>query len=139
TDAPRPSGLSWRDLLTGIEEVAPPQREQSVSTMIERLDRAGVRLTHVVRASDLRRIATASHQGERQRRRVIRDVAPSEIQRVVRLLDADRELQVAAKTFVAVEEPDALRVLAGADRAREDAAPRLSAYLLLDAALGAML
>jgi hypothetical protein len=132
-------GLSWRDLLTGVEEATPAPREQTVSTMMERLDRAGIRLNHVVKASDLRRIASASHQGQRQRRRMIRDVAPGEIQRVVRLLDADSDLQQTAKSFVAAEEPEALRQLAGAERSREDAAPRLSAYLLLDAALGAVI
>jgi methyl-accepting chemotaxis protein len=128
---------SWRGLLSGIEEVPPQVREQSAGQMIERLDRAGVRLHHVVKASDLRRIATASHHGERQRRRAIRDVAPGEIQRVSRILETDRELQQAARSFITHEEPDALRVLSMAERAREDAAPRLSAFLLLDAALGA--
>ena len=90
-----------------------------------------------MKASDLRRIASAAHQGERHRRRAIRDVAPGEIQRVARLLDADRDLQTAARTFINSEEPDALRTLAISERAREDAHPRLSAYLLLDAALGA--
>ena len=138
-DGPRSPALSWRDLLTGIEEVGPAEREETALNMIDQLSRAGVKLNHIVRASDLRRIASASHQGERQRRRAIRDVAPSEIQRVSRLLDADRSLEKAARTFVAVEEPDALRVIASAERAREDAAPRLSAYLLLDAALGTMI
>lgn len=135
---PEPSHSStWRGLLSGIEEVAPQVREQSAGQMIDRLDRAGVRLQHVVKASDLRRIATAAHHGERQRRRAIRDVAPSEIQRVARMLETDHDLQRAARSFVTTEEPDALRVLSMAERAREDAAPRLSAYLLLDAALGA--
>jgi hypothetical protein len=131
----RNEALSWRDLLTGIEEVPEQARDKSAGQMIDRLDRAGVRLG-VVKASDLRRIASASHQGERQRRRAIRDVAPGEIQRVSRLLDADRDLLDAAQIFVTAEEPDALRVLASSERAREDAHPRLSAYLLLDAALG---
>ena len=128
--------MSWRDLLTGIEEPPAHAREQNVGMMIDRLDRAGVHLG-VVKASDLRRIASAAHQGDRQRRRAIRDVAPGEIQRVARLLDTDRDLQTAARTFIHAEEPDALRLLSMAERAREDAAPRLSAYLLLDAALGA--
>lgn len=135
----RNATLSWRDLLTGIDDGGPAQREETASTVIDHLNRAGVRLTNIVRAADLRRIATASHQGERQRRRAIRDVVPAEIQRVSRLIDADADLHQAARTFVAVEEPDALRVLASAERAREDAAPRLSAYLLLDAALGTMI
>lgn len=134
---PQPApATSWRDLLTGIEETPPPRRDQTAGQIIDRLDRAGIRLG-VVKASDLRRIATAAHQGDRSRRRAIRDVAPSEIQRVSRLLDTDRDLQHAARTFLTSEEPDALRLLSMADRAREDAAPRLSAYLLLDAALGA--
>ena len=52
------------------------------------------------------------------------------------MLDSDRDLKMAARSFVTTEEPDALRVLSMAERAREDAAPRLSAFLLLDAALG---
>lgn len=127
---------SWRGLLSGIEEMPAQVREQSAGAMIERLDRAGVRLSHIVKASDLRRIATAAHHGERQRRRAIRDVAPGEIQRVSRILETDRDLQQAARSFITHEEADALRVLSMAERAREDAAPRLSAYLLLDAALG---
>ena len=126
---------SWRGLLGGVDEVSAQVEETSAGAIIDRLDRGGVRL-HVVKASDLRRIANAAHQGERQRRRAIRDTAPSEIQRVSRMLEADRDLQHAARSFVAAEEPDALRVLSMAKRARENAAPRLSAYLLLDAALG---
>ncbi len=133
-DQPSPS---WRGLISSIDDIAPQRQDQSFS-IVDRLDRAGVRL-HAVKASDLRRIANAAHQGERQRRRAIRDTAPSEIQRVARLLESDRDLEYAARTFVASEEPDALRVLSMADRSREDAAPRLSAYLLLDAALGAQI
>jgi hypothetical protein len=128
--------LSWRDLLSGIEDMPAQMRDNNAGQMIDRLDRAGVQLG-VVKASDLRRIASAAHQGERHRRRAIRDVAPVEIQRVARLLDSDRDLQNAARSFIHSEEPEALRTLATAERAREDAHPRLSAYLLLDAALGA--
>jgi len=126
---------SWRGLLSGIDQPQPQVREQSAGAMIERLDRAGVRL-HVVKAADLRRIANASSQGERQRRRATHETAPQEIQRVTRMLETDRDLQHAAREFVTREAADALRVLSMAGRAREDAAPRLSAYLLLDTALG---
>ncbi|MEQ1608841.1 MAG: hypothetical protein ABL956_07740 [Hyphomonadaceae bacterium] len=134
---PTRDGHSWRGLLSGIEEVPLQVREQSAGQIIDRLDRGGVSLNHVVKASDLRRIATAAHHGERHRRRAIRDVVPSELQRVSRMLEGDHDLQQAARSFLTSEEPDALRVLSMAERAREDAAPRLSAFLLLDAALGA--
>ena len=131
---PEPA-MSWRDLLNGMDEAHTSRHDQG-GHVIDRLDRAGVRFG-AVKASDLRRIASAAHQGERQRRRAIRDVAPSEIQRVSRLLDTDRDLQMAARSFVSSEEPDALRQLAMPERMREDATQRLSANLLLDAALGA--
>ncbi len=161
----RDASLSWRDLLTGIEELDPAPRpiQSHIQTspqyqaqpqyqpqyqaiqqparphpdpgrLLDRLGEAGVRLP-IVKASDLRRIASASHQGEWQRRRATRDLAPGEIQRVSRLLDSDRDLQSAARIFIANEGPLALKTLALADRTRDDAAPRLSAYLLLDAAL----
>lgn len=132
------ASTTWRGLLGNVEDMSGHVEEVSAGAIIDRLGRGGVRL-HVVKASDLRRIANAAHQGERQRRRAIRDTAPSEIQRVTRMLEADRDLQHAARSFVAAEEPDALRVLSMAERGREDAAPRLSAYLLLDAVLGAQI
>lgn len=134
-DDDMPPSASWRGLLSGIDDIAPHAHEQHPGAIIDRLDRAGVRMPSV-KASDLRRIANAAHQGERQRRRATRDTVPSEIQRVSRLLESDRDLQHAARNFVAQEEPDALRALSLSDRSREDAAPRLSAYLVLDAALG---
>lgn len=133
-DDDMPPSASWRGLLSGMDGIA-PRPEQNAGAIIDRLDRAGVRMP-AVKASDLRRIANAAHQGERQRRRATRDTVPSEIQRVSRLLESDRDLQHAARSFVAQEEPDALRALSLSDRSREDAAPRLSAYLVLDAALG---
>ncbi len=134
-DDDMPPSASWRGLLSGMDGIAPHGQEQHAGAIIDRLDRAGVRMP-AVKASDLRRIANAAHQGERQRRRATRDTVPSEIQRVSRLLESDRDLQHAARNFVAQEEPDALRALSLSDRSREDAAPRLSAYLVLDAALG---
>lgn len=135
-DDDMPPSASWRGLLSGMDGIGHHAQEpQTAGAIIDRLDRAGVRMPSV-KASDLRRIANAAHQGERQRRRATRDTVPSEIQRVSRLLESDRDLQHAARSFVAQEEPDALRALSLSDRSREDAAPRLSAYLVLDAALG---
>lgn len=130
-----PSGLSWREMLTGVESRNANGSGQS-NELLATLNRNGVSLS-VVKASDLRRIASASSQGELQRRRAIRDTAPGEIQRVSQLLDRDANLQKSVRTFLAAEGPQALRALATAETAREDAEPRLSAYLLLDAALSA--
>lgn len=134
TDEPKSTGLSWRELLTGVEARNSGGADGDASELLDTLGRNGVSLS-VVKASDLRRIASASSQGELQRRRAIRDTAPGEIQRVSQLLDRDIDLQKSARSFLAIEGPQALRALATAETAREDAEPRLSAYLLLDAAL----
>lgn len=128
------SGLSWREMLTGVEARNAANGTEISSEFLDTLGRNGVSLS-VVKASDLRRIASASNRGELQRRRAIRDTAPGEIQRVSQLLDRDANLAKSARTFLATEGPQALRALATAEAAREDAEPALSAYLLLDAAL----
>jgi hypothetical protein len=132
----RTSGLSWKELLTGMEDITPEQRDETLTNLFNRLEKAGMRPAQSLRASDVKRIAAAAHQGSRQRRRLIQDIAAGDLLRIARLLEADRELKTAAKSFIAAEEPDALRVLAEAERSRDDASPRLSTYLLLDAALG---
>jgi myosin heavy subunit len=132
----RSTGLSWRELLTGMEDITPEQREETLGNLFTRLEKAGMRPAQSLRASDVRRVATAAHQGSRQRRRVIQDIASGDLQRISRLLESDRELRSAARSFILAEEPEALRVLAEAEKTRDDASPRLSTYLLLDAALG---
>ena len=132
----RTSGLSWKELLTGMEDITPEQRDETLTNLFNRLEKAGMGPAQSLRASDVKRIAAAAHQGSRQRRRLIQDIAAGDLLRIARLLEADRELKTAAKSFIAAEEPDALRVLAESERSREDASPRLSTYLLLDAALG---
>ena len=64
---------------------------------------------------------------------LIRVAAPARVHGK-QLNGQDGLLQCSSEDFVLAL--DALRVLSMADRSREDAAPRLSAYLLLDAALG---
>lgn len=132
----RSPGLSWKELLTGMEDITPEQRDETLTNLFNRLEKAGMRPAQSLRASEVKRIAAATHQGARQRRRLIQDIAAGDLLRIVRLLEADRELKAAARSFITAEEPDALRILADAERSREDASPRLSTYLLLDAALG---
>jgi hypothetical protein len=119
-----------------MEDITPEQRDETLTNLFNRLEKAGMRPAQSLRASDVKRIAAAAHQGSRQRRRLIQDIAAGDLLRIARLLEADRELKTAAKSFIAAEEPDALRVLAESERSRDDASPRLSTYLLLDAALG---
>lgn len=139
SDEARAQEDSWRTLLSTIAPSTPrPAVAATADAMIERLDRAGLRL-QAMKAADLRRIASASNRGDRHRRQVTHRIAPSEIRRVSDMLAADRELQLAAREFVSREAPHALRALSGGGRTREAAAHELSAYLLLDTALGMQL
>lgn len=128
--------MSWRDLLSSIggegnEEV----HDQTALAFVEQLDRSGIRLKRAIRSSDLRRIAAATSRGERQRRRATKQAAPGELTQIQRLLQQDEDLRIAAESYLALEENEAMKFLQRAERSREDAGPRLAAYLLLDAAL----
>ena len=135
-DIGRPSNadMTWRDLLSSIDE--PDGRNETALAFVDQLGRAGIRLKRAIRSNDLRRIANATSRGERHRRKATRQAAPGELQQIERLLRQDHDLRVAAESYLAIEEPDALKFLTGAERTRDDAGPRLAAFLLLDAALG---
>lgn len=133
-EAKSPDNMTWRDLLSGIDQ--PDSRHETALAFVDQLGRHGIRLKRAIRSADLRRIASAAGRGERHRRRATQQAAPGELQQIERLLRQDNDLRIAAQSYLAIEEPDALRVLAGAERAKDDAGPRLAAYLLLDAALG---
>ncbi len=130
------SSMSWRDLLSSIgTEGNEEEHHQTALAFVEQLDRSGIRLKRAIRSSDLRRIAAATARGERQRRRATKQAAPGELTQIQRLLTQDEDLRIAAESYLALEENEAMKFLESAERSREDADPRLAAYLLLDAAL----
>ncbi len=136
TEKDAQSNMSWRDLLSTIgTEGNEEAHNQTALAFVEQLDRSGIRLKRAIRSSDLRRIAAATARGERQRRRATKQAAPGELTQIQRLLGQDEDLRIAAESYLALEEEDAMKFLSRAERAREDAGPRLAAYLLLDAAL----
>ncbi len=130
------SGMSWKDLLSNIgTEGNSDVHNETALAFVEQLDRSGIRLKRAIRSSDLRRIAAATARGERQRRRATKQAAPGELTQIQRLLTQDEDLRIAAESYLALEEEEAIKFLNNAERSREDAGPRLAAYLLLDAAL----
>ena len=130
------SEMSWKDLLSNIgTDGNSDAHNQTALAFVEQLDRSGIRLKRAIRSSDLRRIAAATARGERQRRRATKQAAPGELTQIQRLLMQDEDLKIAAESYLALEEEEAIKFLSSAERSREDAGPRLAAYLLLDAAL----
>ena len=140
--APAPARRSeshqWSDIIADMERedhVALP-REEIAEEVIHRLMDSGIRLGEIFRPRDKKRIANAARKSEGMRRKAIVDAASRQVQRVQKRLDADRELMSMAREFLTMEEPDALMALDKTCHSSKSASPRLSAFLLIDAALG---
>lgn len=129
---------AWSSILNDMdrEERGGLPREQTAEMVIRKLETSGITLSNIFRPRDKKKIAQAAQRGEGQRRGAISSAAGSEINRVEARLRADPELKRLARDFVAMEGPDAIAALERTQRSNRNASPRLSAFLLLDAAIG---
>lgn len=137
-DAPAAeTGTGWADILADIdqENARPRDREETAEELISRLQTSGIKLPEMFKPKDKRKIATAARKGDDQRRNATKDAAGRQIDRVSKRLDADRGLLDLARHFVTGEEDEALQALEQTSKTGRNASPRLSAFLLLDAAL----
>ncbi len=135
------SSAAWREILADIdksdtEAQSGPARETTAETLISRLQASGIKLPDAFRGRDKKKIAEAAKKGELERRITTRNVAKREVERVSIRLEKDTQLRELAQDFVSMEAADALRALEQTQRSGRAASPRLSAYLLIDAALG---
>ncbi|WP_084417811.1 AAA family ATPase [Henriciella litoralis] len=137
-DDRRQNSQHWRDIIADMErdDHTTLPREENAEGVIDGLQRAGVRLGEIFRPRDKKRIASAARKGEGLRRKAIADSAARHVQRVQSCLDEDRELMTMAREFLVIEEPDALMALEKTSHSSKNASARLSAFLLIDAALG---
>lgn len=133
--AQRSSGLSWKDLLAGLEGDEGDERDQAARYIMNEINEAGADLEAALNAKALKRISGATKRSERHRRRSVRDQAGAAVQKVMFRLQDDAQFFNAAERFVTVEEPDALRALSEVDRTRSAGSPRLAAFLIVDTAL----
>ncbi|MGB3627019.1 MAG: hypothetical protein WA989_14405, partial [Henriciella sp.] len=136
--AERADSQQWRDIIADMErdehETLP--REENAEEVIHRLMDSGIRLNEIFRPRDKKRIASAARKSEGMRRKAIVDAAARQVQRVQKRLDIDGQLMTMAREFLAMEEPDALMALDKTCHSSKPASARLSAFLLIDAALG---
>ncbi|MEM8617435.1 MAG: hypothetical protein AAGF20_10925 [Pseudomonadota bacterium] len=139
TDSRRtsPAKASLSDIIAELErEDRPtPDRETTAEALILRLEDSGIPLTEIFRQKDKKKIAVAARKGADQRRKAIQQQAARQVERVRQRLYGDRDLMMLARDFLALEEPDALQTLETAHNSKKTAGARLSAFLLLDAAL----
>ena len=137
---PQPSReeAGWSSILNDMDREAAGEmsREETAETVIRRLETAGVHLANVFRPKDKKKIAQAARKGEQQRRLAIQSAARNELERVARHVRGNDALADLAKDFVSMEAPDAIAALERTHATNRNASPRLSAFLLLDAAMG---
>lgn len=133
----RDAGLSWRDLLAGLDTPA-EERDESARYMLSEIEQSGIQLSDLFNPKMVKKISGAARRGERNRRRLVREYAGSDVQTLIFRLQDDTAFKNSTDRFLTVEEPDALRALAETEKSRSAASPRLTAYLLLDAAVSAL-
>lgn len=128
----------WSNILADVEREERPHlpREENAEEMIHRLMDSGIRLTDIFRPRDKKKIAAAARKSEGLRRKAVVDAASRQVQRVLKRLDSDDDLMVMAREFLTIEEADALSALDKTSNSSRNASARLSAFLLIDAALG---
>ena len=131
--AEKEMGISWKDLLSGLE-AEPEERDESARHIRSEIEDAGVELEDLFSAKETRRVSAASRKGERQRRRAVREFAGSAVQTLTYRMEDDARFKASADRFLKTEATDALRALSECDKSRAPASPRLTAYLLLDTA-----
>jgi hypothetical protein len=132
---PLTGGASLRDILSDIDrESAEPFAPDSGLELVERLQSSGIGLPRIFRSRDGRRLAQAARKGDEALRRTVREIAADEVERVAQRLSRDNALEGLARDFMRRDTSDILETLARL-RADEATPPRVSAWLLVDAAL----
>ena len=134
----------WRDIIADLEQsdapttpssTTPLPREETAQTLMDRLQESGIALPRAFRPKDKKKIAVAAQRDESARRDATRSAAGGEVNRVAVRLRKDADLKRLAQHFVIAEEEDALKALNETGKTRRPPSLRLSAYLLVDAAL----
>lgn len=127
----------WTSILSDMDrdEAGELPREATAEQVIQRLEGSGIALASIFRPRDKKKIANAARKGDQPRRHAILSAARNDVERVSKRLRADQNLERLARDFVSMEEPDAIAALDRTQKSNRNASPRLSAFLLLDAAM----
>tara|TARA_Y100000052_G_scaffold27554_1_gene36224 strand:+ start:5590 stop:7518 length:1929 start_codon:yes stop_codon:yes gene_type:complete len=127
-------GVSWRDLLSGIEP-EPEERNEAARNVLAEISDAGVELNGMLSMKETRKIAGAARKGDRQRHRAVREYAGSAVQTLTYRLEDDAPFRQSVEQFLSAESQDAASALTEAEKSRTEASSRLTAYLILDTAM----
>jgi len=132
------NGSSLRDILADIDRAEAPLASQPLDSgiaLVERLSASGIALPRIFRTRDTKKLAQAAREGGEALRRTVQDIAGDEVHRVAVRLHKDGGLMGLARDFVGQDGMDILNALAAREKAADASQPRVSAFLLVDAAL----
>lgn len=130
-------GLTWKDLLSGLE-AEPEERDEAARYILAEIEDAGVPLDEAFNARETRKISGAARKSDRHRQRAVREFAGTGVRTLQYRLEDDPRFKASAERFVKTEAKDSIQSLSEAERSRTEAPSRLSAYLLLDAAFAGL-
>ncbi|MAP93562.1 MAG: hypothetical protein CMK07_01310 [Ponticaulis sp.] len=130
-------GVTWRDLLSGME-AEPEERDEAARHIISEIQDVGIELSELLNPKETRKIASASRRNEKYQRRLVREYSGSAVQTLIYRLEDDHRFRPAVMRFLESEQTDAMRSLTEAEKSRTGASPRLAAYLVLDVAYSAL-
>ena len=140
-DAPisldKDSGLTWKDLLAGLDTPA-EERDEAARYILSEIGQCKIELSDLFTPKMVKKLAGAARRGDRHRRRAVREFAGSQVQTLLYRLQDETAFRNSVDRFLTVEEPDALRLLTETEKSRSTASPRLAAYLLLDSAMSSI-
>lgn len=111
------------------------QHLDSGIALVERLSASGIALPRVFRSRDNKKLMQAAKQGEGELRRTVQTIAGDEVHRVAVRLRKDGGLMGLAREFVGQDGHGIVSALASREKSMDASLPRISAFLLVDAAL----
>jgi hypothetical protein len=130
----RSSGLSWRDLLSNVEQSRPDPLDAGGEVM-KALGRRGIDLNTLFEEAALVDLAARRRVGPRGRRRIVQDMASEAFTILNEAMAGDDTLRAFVNEFVTSEEDAAEAAIQDAAEGGSVPSPRLAAYLLADASL----
>ena len=135
--AHREMGLTWKDLLSGLDP-EPEERDEEARNILAEVGEAGIVLSEQFDPREIKRVSGASRRGDKQRRKLVREYAGTAVQTLSYRLEDAPSFYSAVQRFLTIEEPDALRALYESEKSRTEPSTRLTAFLLLDTAIDAI-
>lgn len=128
--------LSWRDLLAGLDASSDGEANGSeIDSLLDKIEEAGLKIRGKLDEAKIYEFAIGGKKTETTRRNKVSSYAQQSVERARALFRDRPDIMEQAKDFLALEEAQMLSAIEASGRKRRAPDERLTAYLMLDAAL----